>query len=100
MRKPKTDPVKMLGDFILSVGGRANVKFDKSRCFFHFGIPALKLVVDFDRGYVGRHNWKRHNAATVLGWRYFKFTGHMVRVGIAAELIGKFIENNLSKEAT
>jgi len=85
------DPRDMLADIVIPLGGIDQCPFDKSRCRFHFGIPGLKLGIDVDSGYIGRHNWKRHNRATVMGWHYFKFTAHEIRCGLAKEQIEKFI---------
>jgi hypothetical protein len=94
--KPKTYPREMLSAFVISAGGVSKVRFDESRCYFHFGIPALRLGIDIDSGFIGRHNWKRHNRATALGWYYFKFTAAEIRAGIAEKMIGEFIDSKIA----
>jgi hypothetical protein len=94
--KAKTYPKEILHNFIISVGGASKVRFDESGCYFHSGIPALRLGIDMDSGFIGRHNWKRHNRATALGWYYFKFTAAEIRAGVAQKMIGEFIESKIA----
>jgi hypothetical protein len=95
--KTKTYPKQMLHDFIVSVGGAAKVRFEDSRCTFQFAIPAIKVAIEIESGSFGQKiNWAKLNRAQLLGWKYLRFSDHEIRVGIAKEMVGKFIESRQS----
>jgi very-short-patch-repair endonuclease len=97
MRKPKTDPVKMLDDFIMAAGGARKVRFDKSRCYFKWAIPAMKLGIEMDSGFIARVKSDKYNRAAACGWHIMRFTAHEIRCGRAFELLNQFINYKINK---
>ena len=90
--RQKTFPDKILDEIVIGLGGARRVRFGSSRCTFQWAIPALKLGIELDSGFIARFKFDKLNRATVLGWRYMRFTHSEVRRGIAAEMIGKFVD--------
>ena len=87
----KTYPKEILWKIIEPLGGVRKVRFDKSRCSFQYGIPALKLGIEIILENLGSLKFPKYNRAVLVGWRYMRFTEHEIRCGEAAEMIEKFI---------
>ena len=87
----KTYPKEILWKFLEPLGGVRRPRFDKSRCSFQYGLPALKLGIEIVSGNIGSLKFPKYNRAVLAGWVYLRFTESEVRKGIAAEMIEKFI---------
>ncbi|MFA5324145.1 MAG: hypothetical protein WC373_15840 [Smithella sp.] len=96
-RRVKIDPDEVMDDFITSVGGMRKVKFCKRRWRFAFAIPGLKIGVEIDHGFIGRIKFDKFNAATLMGWSFFRFTEHEVRSGEAVEMLESYIVGRAAK---